>query len=123
MHQLVKLHSGQRTVFRPFLGILFMIALFFIVSISSCSVAPIVIERTNPQTGSITVVVSGGGSLLTKSKWEKAMVKRDQKTGEVVIEHEVVGKDETAVPRYGAQEAVGTSVVDQVVPGFNAITQ
>lgn len=103
--------------------VLAAIPMFIIVAFSGCSVAPIVIERTNPQTGSITVVVSGGGSLLTKSKWEKAMVKRDQKTGEVVIEHEVVGKDETAVPRYGAQEAVGGRVVDQVVPSLNTITQ
>lgn len=97
-------------------------ALTLLLLLSSCTLAPTVIERTNPRTGSVTTVVSAGGSLLTKRDWEKRTVARNI-DGSITMEYETSKSDELGVVRIPAQADVGTAAVGAVVPGINAVTQ
>lgn len=61
-------------------------------------------------------MITTGGSLLTRSDWEESTVD----DGDFHATHKIGKKDETAVPRYGAQKAVGGAAVDAVVPAINS---
>lgn len=97
-------------------------ALPLLVLLSSCTLAPTVIERTNPRTGSVTTVVSAGGSVLTKRAWEKRTVTR-KPDGTIVLGYETTNEDELGVVRIPAQVDTGTTAVGAIVPGINAIAK
>ena len=97
-------------------------ALTLLLLLSSCTLAPTVIERSNPRTGSVTTVVSAGGSVLTKRAWEKRTVTRNI-DGSITMEYETKGSDELGVVRIPAQVDMGTTAVGAIVPGLNAVTK
>lgn len=74
---------------------------------ASCTLGPTHMERTTAD-GSRTVVTTAGFSILVRNKYEDTDISK----GDFRARHVVVEKDEVAVPRYSAWEAVGTAGAD-----------
>jgi len=87
--------------------LLLLVALSMMFVLASCSVGPTDLEYTSSR-GSTLKLTTAGASLLTRNDYEQATVSK----GEFKASHRVHGKDEVAVPRYSAWQAVGTAGAD-----------
>ena len=73
-----------------------------VLSLCSCTISPVVYTDAKGRD-----VAWLGGSLVTKSKEQFASITRPDGT---VITHQIVGKDETAVPRYWVQAQAAEAI-------------
>jgi hypothetical protein len=86
-----------------------MVCVLILHFVAGCTLKPTKYERIVTANGvSRTTIITAGVSILTKAEKDVATVTDGVFSGSQTIDK----KDEVAVPRIGAQEAVGTSLLN-----------